>query len=439
MENSLFVRALSIEARKRGDERAVDAPGPDGGVLLFLDENGQKDRIAGVGAQDDVCAGDRGLDGVAEVAGSETRELPHDLLLARAHHLNGDPQDPADLCEQRDELLVQGQGRYPDDGRPLLRAGGMVLQDHVPESHRVIAPARLCGRVGVASAEVAPADFLRTGFHHSDPAGVFALPARHLANLDLGNGKAFKAGFPFHFFTGEQRGAVGPHHMAEGGDHHLRPRELLQCGDQTFVPGSRTLEHDPVGPVGSVSHHAVQIILENGVKNARHDPLFGISVRELPGDLLVHEYRAPVGVRQRLHAHDRIADLVEAHAQRVCLLFYERARAGRTDIVHVCVYDPALMEADELGVLAADLEDGLHAFVHGLRALGVGRDLVDDEVGRDDGAHELSSRSCRATADDLHLKAERLAQRGDAPEDPPGGVNGVARGLGIDVQPDGTG
>lgn len=99
------------------------------------------------------------------------------------------------------------------------------------------------------------------------------------------------------------------------------------------------------------------------------------------------EHRAAVRVGERDLAHDARPDLGQRHAHCAGLLLDERSCPGRAHVVHVDVHDPSLDQADELGVLAADLEDGFYVRIDRQGAGGMRADLVHDQVGADDGAH----------------------------------------------------
>ncbi len=82
---------------------------------------------------------------------------------------------------------------------------------------------------------------------------------------------------------------------------------------------------------------------------------------------------------------------VEVQAQPRGLLLQERAGAGRAGLVHLEVDDHVAVEADVLGVLPADLEDGLDLGREGPRPLRLGGDLVLDQVGADVVAGQIAA------------------------------------------------
>ena len=111
--------------------------------------------------------------------------------------------------------------------------------------------------------------------------------------------------------------------MAERRDLDLRPGDLLQAGNKPLVPGCCALEHDLVSAVVAVPHHPVEVIFEDSTEDPCHDPFFGMSERKLPGNFLVHEDRAPVGIRQRFPAHYHLADLIQVHVEGMCQFLHK--------------------------------------------------------------------------------------------------------------------
>ena len=114
----------------------------------------------------------------------------------------------------------------------------------------------------------------------------------------------------------------------------------------------------------------------------------------------------------------------------------QRSELDSANIVHVDVRDVAVGQADELGVLTADLEDGLHPGVGQACAGGMRRDLVDDEVGTDDLADELAARAGGGAALDAAVRGALPAQGGDAVQQMSRGGDGVAGGAAVDIHPD---
>ena len=115
-----------------------------------------------------------------------------------------------------------------------------------------------------------------------------------------------------------------------------------------------------------------------------------------------------------LEASARLGEFaLDADAQLLRLLFQERAGAGGAGFVHGEIDDDAFFQADELRILAADLEDGidrLHAEL--LADVGgaglVGRDLVVDRVGADQFADQFAAAAGGADAADVEPVADLL-------------------------------
>ncbi len=145
----------------------------------------------------------------------------------------------------------------------------------------------------------------------------------------------------------------------------------------------------------------------------------------------------------------QVAELAaDGDAQLFGLLLQVGAGAGGADLVHHEVDDGAVAQADELGVLAADLEDGVHVGVDGRGGGGLGGDFVAHHVGADEVAGEVAAGAGGGRAHDLHpvadLSAHPAQALGDGLQGPAGGhevLPGQDPHLGIDdhhVGADGT-
>ena len=77
------------------------------------------------------------------------------------------------------------------------------------------------------------------------------------------------------------------------------------------------------------------------------------------------------------------------------------AGARGAHLVHHEVHDGAVGQADELGVLAADLENGVHLGVDGRGGSGLGGDFVPHHVGADEIPGEIAPRTGGGRAHDL--------------------------------------
>ncbi len=116
-------------------------------------------------------------------------------------------------------------------------------------------------------------------------------------------------------------------------------------------------------------------------------------------------------------ANGRITDESRRPVSR--LLLQEGARARRARLVHGEVHHHAVLEADELGVLPADLKDGVgHPTVEqrvaheGGTGL-VGGDLVRDYVGADQFAHQFATGAGGSHAQDVEPRSHLLPDIGE--------------------------
>src|SRR5581483_6292461 len=103
----------------------------------------------------------------------------------------------------------------------------------------------------------------------------------------------------------------------------------------------------------------------------------------------------------------------DADAELLSLLLEETAGAGGARLVHRKIDNHAFVDGDELGVLSANLEDGIDglaaergADVDGARL--VGSDLVVDGVGADELGDQLAAGASCADAADIESVAPEL-------------------------------
>jgi hypothetical protein len=98
----------------------------------------------------------------------------------------------------------------------------------------------------------------------------------------------------------------------------------------------------------------------------------------------------------------------------VRLLLQERASASGTDAVHSEVYNDTIIQDDELGILAADVDSGSDMGLERQGGYGMSRDLILDHIGAQDDAGQLTSAACGADANDVNIVRQatwELAQR----------------------------
>ena len=114
--------------------------------------------------------------------------------------------------------------------------------------------------------------------------------------------------------------------------------------------------------------------------------------------------------------------------------------AGGAGLVHGEVDDDAVLQADELGVLAADLEDGVDLAADlaadEVGAGLVGGDLVGDDVGARELADELAARAGGADAEQVDAVADLVADLGEPGVDD---LDGPRVGLDVDLLDHGAG
>ena len=85
-----------------------------------------------------------------------------------------------------------------------------------------------------------------------------------------------------------------------------------------------------------------------------------------------------------------LAELLHLHAQAPRLAGQETAGAGCAERVHGVIHHDAVLNQDDLGILAADLKDRAHIRIQGGGAHRMGGDLVLDHHGAQHGAHQFA-------------------------------------------------
>ena len=105
----------------------------------------------------------------------------------------------------------------------------------------------------------------------------------------------------------------------------------------------------------------------------------------------LHENRAAIRGQGRTAVFGAVGELVQGAAQLSGLLFDEAAGARGAHRVHGGRGDPAILQGREFGVLAADLDDGVHPRVELAGRAGMGGDFVQYEIGADQPPDEFAS------------------------------------------------
>jgi len=183
----------------------------------------------------------------------------------------------------------------------------------------------------------------------------------------------------------------------------------LEGGHDPLVVGRGTLVEDPP-PHGPALHDLVQVVVDDGVAEPRHEIVDSLA-RRLVGDQVgLHEDGAALPHPQRpSRRQGSPTELpLDADPQLLGLLLEKGPRAGGADLVHHEIDDGAVLEGDELRVLATDLEDGIDLGVDGRRRRGLGSDLVAHDVGADEIGTQVASAARRAGPEDRQPVADLL-------------------------------
>ena len=165
-----------------------------------------------------------------------------------------------------------------------------------------------------------------------------------------------------------------------GRHHDLALEHRRQRARERRVGGRLALEEHAVEQP-ALAHHPAAVVAHHRVLQAGEDVLAAEAVAERLGGHVGDEDRAglpevgrPVAERGQ---PPELGDVVHPVGDR--LLLEERAGAGAAHAVHVGVDDAAVLDVDELGVLAADLDDREAAAAVRVERRG-GRRVGDDLV-----------------------------------------------------------
>ena len=136
------------------------------------------------------------------------------------------------------------------------------------------------------------------------------------------------------------------------------------------------------------AHDAIEIVERDRIGQARADIVNRCALQHQRRDIALHEDRAAFAQTGRMLGGQRqIGELVlDLDPQLFRLLLQKRTGAGGAGFVHGEIYDHAFFQTDELGILSANLEDGIHRLnaelIANVRGAGLmSRDLVVDGVG----------------------------------------------------------
>ena len=215
------------------------------------------------------------------------------------------------------------------------------------------------------------------------------------------------------------RGGIGghegrPHRTRDGevGRHRERVRvERPERLHDRGVVGDAALQHD-MRPHALAAHHAVQVVAHDGEGKAGGYVALGGTGGEGRTNGALHEDRATLAQIDRCFARKRERSVLgERYGETSGLLLDKAARSGSANLVHLKVGDLPAGERDELGILSADLEDGVDLRVGMCRAGSLAGDLVHHGVGAHELADEAAAGARRGHGADLHLGTQAGGQR----------------------------
>ena len=335
-----------------------------------------------------------------------------------------------DLLDQRvDVLLTLAEGVRRAVWQLAAVGGPGVVERAMATPEEALLMARHAGLHAVDATLVAAA-----------AAALGGLADERVFAEDLGRQEAvqFEAG---HVREGQLPGGQegdtqGPDGAGVRGHDDTPPGLSGHGRGQRVGPERHALAEDALAD-RSTALHAVQVVLDDGVIDARHDGLGGHAGGHGLIDDLGHEDRAVLaerdavlGVHRQTPHLGHVGDLLELAP----LLGDERAGTRAAGLVHGRVADAPAVQANVLRVLPADLEDGVHLWIEVQRARRVGGDLVQNkdtlapETGGHERARDLAPGARRAhghhAVDALGLLQEHAGQA-------PGGPHRIAQGVDV--------
>ena len=200
---------------------------------------------------------------------------------------------------------------------------------------------------------------------------------------------------------GQDRHAQRAHQVAVGVHNHLAAQSLLKGRHNALVLADAALEHhrrDDFLPLA----HVVEIVGHPRVAHAGDDVLPRMAHLDLVHQVRLGKHGTPGGDLGGVGgAQGVLADVLHLNAQPLGLAGEERPCPRRAEGVHGVVHRHAVFHQDDLGVLAANLQDGAHVGIKGGGAHGVGGDLVFHHSSPDDSAHQLPGAAGGAGGHDL--------------------------------------
>ncbi len=426
--------AVTLEARRRANDEGQRLP-PGAGVRvdlgklgLLVQHVGQEDVVGALGEQRlDVPV--RDPDGETGLGHGHVDAVFADALvgLARQHGPRAEVGEERGPEGQPVEGVHGARDAHGDGGvgaalRRLFEGRqqqALAQGDEVVDDRLLVDLGALAVAVG---ALVAPVGLLAFDGELADVALVGAVLADEILDrvvdrreVPAAEGRDL-AGAP-HALASEQRHADRAHHAVVGRHDDLFTEDLGEGGGHSVVVGGAALEEDAVADL-ALAHQAVQVVVGDRVGESG-DEVFALrATRLVAHHVAFHEHGAALAQADRRgRLQGKLGELADdLDAELLGLLFEERAGARRAGFVHGEVDDDAVLHGDELGVLAADLEDGVDlardAAADEVGTGLVGGDLVGDEVGAAELADELAARTGGAHAEHADAVADLVADLG---------------------------
>ena len=204
-------------------------------------------------------------------------------------------------------------------------------------------------------------------------------------------------------FQRYDRAPVRAEHLLMRGNDNRFPCDLLESRDNSIVECRSALEEYAISD-RLLPHDLVEVVSHNRVCQAA-DQLTGRRPGLLVLDhLRLHEDGAAFSQIQWCFSRQRqLCELfLDADAELLRLLLEKRPGPRRADLVHHEVHYMAVMEADILRVLAADLEDRINRRINRQRAPRMCCNLVLHDIGTDEVAGQIPARPRRTHAANIH-------------------------------------
>ena len=192
---------------------------------------------------------------------------------------------------------------------------------------------------------------------------------------------------------GEKRGTEAPHEMPVGVHDHLLAERIFERAHHAHILRYTTLEHHrslDLLPFANI----VKVVRCHGTAQPGNNISLLIANLQLMHQVALSEDRAPRrDVRGLIGGKRYLAELLHLDAQTVRLARKERTGAGGAQRIHGIVHGNTVLDADDLRVLAADLENRTHIRMQEGGTHRMGRDLVLDHLRLEHRANEAARRT----------------------------------------------